>query len=142
MSSAPYDLGIRADLADALFASAVQRSDDPCRRQVRQATAAAIGAYGQLGCAARVAQAYGDHPETAVTRMRWARTAIADAFGGSQPQPAQADRLPASRNPGPEPIRARAGVDVPPGAGSRNEQKPDPARHHTNTCWQDRQKEM
>lgn len=43
-----------------------------------------------LGCAARVAQAYGDHPETAVTRMRWARTAVASAFGGSQSERAHA----------------------------------------------------
>jgi hypothetical protein len=41
---------------------------------------------------ARVAQAYGEHPETAVTRMRWARTAVAGAFGGSQPEPAHAPK--------------------------------------------------
>ena len=70
--------------ADALFASALQRSDKPSRWQIRQAIAAAIGIYGQLGCTARVAQAYGEHPETAVIRMRWARTAIADAFGDSR----------------------------------------------------------
>jgi hypothetical protein len=88
MSSPPYDLSISAVRADALFASALQRSEEPSARQVRQAIAAAIGVYGQLGCAARVAQAYGEHPEIAVRRMRWARTAVADAFGGSQPQPA------------------------------------------------------
>jgi hypothetical protein len=87
MSSASYDLSISAARADALFASTLQRSDEPSVRQVRQAVAAAIGAYGDLGCAARVAQAYGEHPETAVTRMRWARTAVARAFGGSQPAP-------------------------------------------------------
>jgi hypothetical protein len=85
MSSAPYDLSISAAQADALFASALQRSDEPSARQVRQAVAAAIGAYGDLGCAARVAQAYGERPETAVTRMLWARTAVAGAFSGSQP---------------------------------------------------------
>ena len=85
MSSASYELSISAARADALFASALQRSDEPSARQVQQAIAAAIGTYGDLGCAAQVAQAYGEHPETAVTRMRWARTAIAGAFGGSQP---------------------------------------------------------
>jgi hypothetical protein len=85
MSSASYDLSISAARADALFASRLQRSQEPTARQVRQAVTAAIGAYGELGCAARVAQAYGDHPETAVTRMHWARAAVASAFGGSQP---------------------------------------------------------
>jgi hypothetical protein len=88
MSSAPYDLSISAARAEALFASTLQRSDDPSASQVRLAIAAAIGEYGQLGCEARVAQAYGEHPETAVRRMRWARTAVVGAFGGSRPQPA------------------------------------------------------
>jgi hypothetical protein len=46
---------------------------------VEQAVAAAIRAFGELGCAARVAQAYGEDPDTAVTRMRWARAMVADA---------------------------------------------------------------
>ncbi len=92
MSSSRYDPSISAALADALFASALQRSDEGGRRQVRQAIATAISAYGQLGCAARVAQAYGDHPEIAVRRMRWARAAVAGAFGApaARPQPAHA----------------------------------------------------
>ena len=88
MSSASYDLSISTARADALFASVLQRSDEPSARQVRQAVVAAIRAYGDLGCAARVAQAYGEHPEIAVTRMRWARTTVDGAFGGSQPAPA------------------------------------------------------
>jgi hypothetical protein len=47
----------------------------------RQAVAAGICALGDLGYGARVAQAYGEHPETAVTRMCWARAAAANAFG-------------------------------------------------------------
>jgi hypothetical protein len=66
--------------ADALFASALQRSDHPTFDQVRQAIAAAAAAYGSFGCAARVAQAFGEHPETAVPRMRWARTLAARAL--------------------------------------------------------------
>ncbi len=83
MRSAPYDLSISAARADALFASALQRSDEPSPVQVKQAIAAATRAFGDLGCAARVAQEYGEHPETAVARMRWARRAVAGAFGGS-----------------------------------------------------------
>jgi hypothetical protein len=90
MPSAPYHLGISAARAGALSASPLQRSDEPSARQVRQAIATAIGTHGLRGCAARVAQAYGEHPETALTRMRWALTAVASAFGGSPAQPAHA----------------------------------------------------
>jgi hypothetical protein len=90
MPSAPYDLSISAARAGALFASPLQRSDGPSARQVRQAIATAIGVHGVRGCAARVAQAYGEHPETARTRMRWALTAAASAFAGSPAGPAHA----------------------------------------------------
>ena len=68
---------VSATRADALFASALQSSDHPGPGQVRRAIAVAVARYGDSGCAARVAQAFGEHPETAVTRMRWARTMIA-----------------------------------------------------------------
>jgi hypothetical protein len=80
MRSAVLDHSIDDTRADALFASVVQRSDQPSAGQVKQAVAAAIGTLGDLGCAARVAQAYGEDPETAVTRMCWARAAVASAF--------------------------------------------------------------
>jgi hypothetical protein len=72
--------------ADALFASALQRSDEPTARQVRQAVAAAIRTYGDQGCAERVAQEYGDHPEVAAARMRWARATASEALGGPAPK--------------------------------------------------------
>jgi hypothetical protein len=82
MRSAPFDLSITIARADALFSSALQCSDEPSVLQVRQAVATATRALGDLGCAARVAQEFGEHPETAVARMRWARTAVAGAFAG------------------------------------------------------------
>ena len=66
--------------ADALFASVLQRSDNPSAGQVRKAIAAAVRAYGGLGCAQRVAQEFGDHPEAAVDRMRWARAVAGELF--------------------------------------------------------------
>jgi len=81
MRSATYHLSIGTARADALFASALQRSDEPSAAQVRQAIAAAIRAFGARGCAARVAQAYGEDPETAVMRMRWARAEVTGTFG-------------------------------------------------------------
>ena len=74
--------------ADALFASVLQRSDNPSAGQVRKAIAATVCAYGDLGCVQRVAQEFGDHPEAAVDRMRWAR-AVADELSASPSAPAQ-----------------------------------------------------
>ena len=84
-----HDLGFRGLHADALFASGLQRCDDPGPGQVRQAASAAIRAFGFSGCAGRVAQEFGDHPETAVIRMRWARAAAGAAFAESAPQPGE-----------------------------------------------------
>jgi hypothetical protein len=81
-----HDLGFRGLHADALFASGVQRCDEPDAAQVRQAIAAAIRAFGCSGCAGRVAQEFGDHPDTAVIRMRWARSAAGMAFEESTPR--------------------------------------------------------
>ena len=85
MRSATYDLSISTARADALFASAVQRCDEPSAAQVDQAIAATLRAFGARGCAARVAQEYGDHPETAVVRMRWARTMVTRTLEGAGP---------------------------------------------------------
>ena len=88
MRSATYDSSISTVRADALFASALQRSDQPSAAQVDQAIAAAVRAFGTRGCAARVAQAYGDHPETAAMRMRWARAMVTGTFEGASPEQA------------------------------------------------------
>lgn len=73
-------LSASAVRADAVFASDLQHRDEPSAGQVRQAVAAAIWAFGCPGCAGRVAQEFGDHPETAVIRMRWARRVAREAF--------------------------------------------------------------
>ena len=85
---AMYLSGASTVWADALFVSVLQRSDVPSVMEVRQAIAAAVRAYGGRGCAQRVAQEFGDHPETAVARMRWARAMAGEAF--ASPMPAQA----------------------------------------------------
>jgi hypothetical protein len=79
MAPVMHDLSFRGH-ADALFASGMQRRDQPGAAQVRQAIAAAIRTFGFSGCAGKVAQEFGDHPETAVIRMRWARAAAREAF--------------------------------------------------------------
>jgi hypothetical protein len=84
--SADTSSGPRAAWADALFASSLQRSDEPSAGQVRQAIGAAIHAYGGRGCAERVAEEFGDHPETAVVRMRWARAVASQVLGSAPTQ--------------------------------------------------------
>jgi hypothetical protein len=59
--------------AEALFVSSLQPSDRPAPQQVRAAIAASLRAYrGASGCAARMAAEYGEYPEQAASRMRWA----------------------------------------------------------------------
>jgi hypothetical protein len=65
------------EAADALFVSALQCSQAPTTDQVRQAINAAVGTFGYSECAGRVAQEFGDHPETAAARMCWARETLA-----------------------------------------------------------------
>ena len=76
-------ISIRALQADALFASGLQRHDEPGADQVQQAVAAAIRAFGPAGCAGRVAQEFGDHPESAAIRMHWAIAAVYAAFAAA-----------------------------------------------------------
>jgi len=80
-------LSMGAVRADAVFVSGLQPRDELSATKVRRAVAAAIRAFGCSGCAGRVAQEFGDHPETAVIRMRWARAVAREAFAGSAPEP-------------------------------------------------------
>jgi hypothetical protein len=61
---------------EALFASNLQRSDQPSTDAVNAAITEALGRYGSNGCSSRMASEFGDHPETAVLRMAWVRDAV------------------------------------------------------------------
>ena len=66
-------------LAEALFVSQLQPSDRPSADQVRAAIEASLLAFGGIdGCAARCAGEFGEHPEVAVMRMRWALSVAGD----------------------------------------------------------------
>jgi len=80
-------LSINAVRSEALFVSALQPSDNSSTRQVQQGIAQAVRAFGSRGCAARVAQEFGDHPDTAVQRMRWAREVVDRAFATAHADP-------------------------------------------------------
>jgi hypothetical protein len=63
--------------AEALFASSLSAGSQPTAAQATEAIRTTVRAHGGTrGCAAEVAAAYGDHPELAVRRMRWALTSV------------------------------------------------------------------
>jgi hypothetical protein len=65
---------------EALFASALQRSDAPGAEAVEHAISSAVEVLGAEGCTNRMAQEFGDHPEAACERMRWARELVGELF--------------------------------------------------------------
>jgi hypothetical protein len=84
-----------SDLAQVLFVSALQASENPSPDQVRTAIEGRLRACdGDCSeCAVYVAQEAGDHPETYVTRMRWALDAVIKAYPAlltTRPAPAAA----------------------------------------------------
>ena len=73
---------------EALFASDLQHSQCPDPTDVRAAVARTISRLGETVCLARMAQEFGDHPEAAAARMRWAREAVESAYAGAHHVPA------------------------------------------------------
>lgn len=65
---------------EALFVSDLQPSQYPSAVVVRHDVEWLLIVYGAEGCAARVAEEFGDHPTAAAERMAWCRTAVKDAF--------------------------------------------------------------
>lgn len=73
-------LDLRSAQCAALFTSSLQGSHEPTTAEVRTAIAESIRRHGARGCLGRVAQEFGDHPDTAPARMRWANHTVADTF--------------------------------------------------------------
>ena len=70
---------------EALFISGLQRSDAPTPSGLAELVSAAVRRFGVRGCAGRMAQEFGDHPEAAVDRMRWVRQRVGGMpFYGTQ----------------------------------------------------------
>jgi hypothetical protein len=79
-------LNINDERCEALFASALQRSDALTAEAVTDAISTTVQALGNAGCTSRMAQEFGDHPEAASERMRWARQILGELTGG-RPSP-------------------------------------------------------
>ena len=59
--------------SEAVFASTLQPSDTPTADMIASAIRRAVQRLGTRGCAEKMAQEFGDHPDGAAERMRWAR---------------------------------------------------------------------
>ncbi len=72
---------LTAARAAALFVSDVSVADHPTGAEVDAAIRHALRTHGgSRGCFADVAAAYGDHPELAAPRMRWARGVVESCY--------------------------------------------------------------
>ena len=79
LASSPSALSgaLLAARAEALFTSDLSARCEYPQIEVAAAIRRAIGTHdGIRGCAGEVAAAYGEYPETAARRMRWARAVI------------------------------------------------------------------
>ena len=72
----PARLNVDDARCQALFASSLQRSDAPGADIVAEAIRVTLQQLGSNGCTGRMAQEFGDHPETAAKRMRWVRSLL------------------------------------------------------------------
>jgi hypothetical protein len=70
-------LDVNGARCQALFSSGLQPSDAPTADLVATAISRAVQQFGIGGCAGRMAQEFGDHPDAAARRMRWVRELIA-----------------------------------------------------------------
>jgi len=101
-------LSLNIARCEALFASTLQPCDDTDPDGVRTGILRALRAFGVRGCAARVAEEFGDHPDLAVPRMQWARGVVARLYGpnedsadptGANHRPAGVTRTPCGSTP-------------------------------------------
>ena len=67
---------------EALFASGLQRSDAPAPEALADVIRRTVRRFGIAGCAGRMAQEFGDHPDAAARRMRWVRQLAQPARAG------------------------------------------------------------
>ena len=82
-------LNVNDARCEALFVSGLQRSAAPTAEAAANAIRSAVRQFGARGCASRMAQEFGDHPEAAAERMRWIREFVAET---SARPPSEASR--------------------------------------------------
>jgi hypothetical protein len=71
-------LNVNDARCEALFVSGLQRSDAPTAAALAELVSRTVRELGVRGCACRMAQEFGDHPEAAADRMRWIRELVSE----------------------------------------------------------------
>jgi hypothetical protein len=82
-------LNVNDALCEALFASELRPSDAPTAEAAAEAISRIVRQFGIGGCASRMAQEFGDHPETAADPMRWIRQLAGEMAACSCPRAAR-----------------------------------------------------
>jgi len=81
---------LTAARAEALFTSQLSTGSRPTHEVVETAIRIALRTHGGVrGCAADVAAEYGEHPELAAPRMRWARHVVEQIYEAPRARPGQ-----------------------------------------------------
>lgn len=73
-------LDLRVARAAALFCAPINAGPMDKAAVVAAIACAVREHHGVRGCAGDVAYEFGEHPEVATARMRWARATVAEAF--------------------------------------------------------------
>ena len=72
--------------AEALALSSASAAEPLDRARADAAIRASIRCHGGVrGCLAALAQEFGEHPDTAPSRMKWARRTVAEVYADSRP---------------------------------------------------------
>ena len=82
-------LNVNEARCEALFASGLQPSDAPTPEALADVISRTVRQFGIAGCLSRMAQEFGDHPETAASRMRWIRQLVSGTYAAAASRPSR-----------------------------------------------------
>jgi hypothetical protein len=97
----------------ALFASGLQRTDTLAAGALAELIGHTVQRFGIAGCASRMAQEFGDHPEAAASRMQWIRQLMSHNAALAGLLPARPGGWLAPRVPAGVPLRPATGPSGP-----------------------------
>ena len=92
-------LNVNDARCEALFASELQRTDAPAPEALGEVISRIVRKLGIAGCAARMAQEFGDHPEAAASRMRWIRQLVGEMYAPAADRSARSGGWPPTLGP-------------------------------------------
>ena len=103
-------LNVNDARCEALFASGLQPSDAPTPEALAEVISRTVRRFGLAGCLSRMAQEFGDHPETAASRMRWIRQLVSGTYAPAASRPSRHGSWPpTTAGSGPQAARSAAG---------------------------------